>query len=422
MNFLTILIPFIVLKVNAVSYEDQQVWKVNFTSIQDMRVVREMEDEAMLDIWILKKSFATFRVTPDAVTDIQTILNAHGILHDVVVGNLQELVDTEKLPAPTFNGKQRVFAGNDMSSASFFKSYHTLDEIDGFCTSLETEFSQFVSRFSIGTSFEGREIFGIHVTSPNNATKKQILVHGAIHAREWISTATVLYIADKLLGSYGYDKDATEILDKFVFSVIPVFNVDGFVYTHENDRMWRKNRQNTPFFCKGIDLNRNFAYKFGQGGSSSNPCSEAYMGPSANAAVETALISQYLKSQQPLVYVDFHAFSQLWMFPFSAECGVYPDEYEKWLRISQVATSALADKYSTKYAFGPICDTIYQASGSSVDFAFKTANVKFPFAVELRDTGRYGFILPPRFIVPSGEETYDALIAMINEVIADQKL
>lgn len=31
---------------------------------------------------------------------------------------------------------------------------------------------------------------------------------------------------------------------------------------------------------------------------------------------------------------------------------------------------------------------------------------KYAFTIELRDTGSYGFILPPSQILPSGEETF----------------
>ena len=53
-----------------------------------------------------------------------------------------------------------------------------------------------------------------------------------------------------------------------------------------------------------------------------------------------------------------------------------------------------------------------QNSGGSKDYTYGTLNIKYSFALELRDTGRYGFLLPPDQIVPTGMETFQGIIAM----------
>ena len=52
-----------------------------------------------------------------------------------------------------------------------------------------------------------------------------------------------------------------QLLDEAEFVIIPVLNVDGYVYTWTNDHLWRKNRRPPPAggTCYGIDLNRNYA-------------------------------------------------------------------------------------------------------------------------------------------------------------------
>lgn len=44
------------------------------------------------------------------------------------------------------------------------------------------------------------------------------------------------------------------------------------------------------------------------------------------------------------------------------------------------------------------------------------AGIKFSYCYELRDKGRFGFILPANQILPTGEETFAAVKSMIEDV------
>ena len=70
------------------------------------------------------------------------------------------------------------------------------------------------------------------------------------------------------------------------------------------------------------------------------------------------------------------------------------------------AVSAIKAVYGTVFEYGPICTTIYPATGSSVDYVNDVSKAKYTFTSELRDTGNYGFVLPPNQIRPSGVEAY----------------
>jgi len=68
--------------------------------------------------------------------------------------------------------------------------------------------------------------------------------------------------------------------------------------------------------------------------------------------------------------------------------------------------SAIKAVYGTTYGYGPICSTIYKATGSSVDYIQDVTKAKYTFTIELRDTGTYGFVLPTSQILPTVVETY----------------
>ncbi|KAM3185318.1 hypothetical protein ACTXT7_006621 [Hymenolepis weldensis] len=56
------------------------------------------------------------------------------------------------------------------------------------------------------------------------------------------------------------------------------------------------------------------------------------------------------------------------------------------------------------------------ASGGSFDFTCGTLKIPYSFAIELPDTGPYGFLLPPSFIVQIGEQMWDVLQVFVEEM------
>jgi carboxypeptidase A4 len=67
------------------------------------------------------------------------------------------------------------------------------------------------------------------------------------------------------------------VLDSHDIYVMPSMNPDGYEYTRNYDRMWRKTRSKNPgTTCRGADPNRNWGYRWGEKGASTNPCSEIY--------------------------------------------------------------------------------------------------------------------------------------------------
>jgi murein tripeptide amidase MpaA len=142
-----------------------------------------------------------------------------------------------------------------------------------------------------------------------------MLENGSVQQLVYQKFKIVSYIATELIKNYGKDPVITKLLDTFSFHIIPVLNVDGYVYSHTKDRMWRKNRQPNKFFCTGTDLNRNWDIGWSGPGASGNPCSDAYYGSAPFSAPESTAIANYIKerSEHLEVYIDIHAFSQLWM-------------------------------------------------------------------------------------------------------------
>ena len=54
-----------------------------------------------------------------------------------------------------------------------------------------------------------------------------------------------------------------------------------------------------------------------------------------------------------------------------------------------------------------------------MDWAQGEANIPFPLTIKLRDTGRYGFLLPPEQILPTSEEIW-AFHKAVADIVMDR--
>ena len=329
--------------------------------------------------------------------------------YSVLIPDVQALIDQERAHSSTFSVKQTesLLTGGPVDPKTLFKDYQDADVYVAYLAGLPG-----AEKITIGQSYLKKDINGVKFgNGPRN-----IVFHGGIHAREWISPATATYVASFLLGDSA---EAVDLRSKFTFHAIPVLNVDGYAYTRDpnGDRLWRKNRQPAPgSSCLGTDPNRNFPTAWSKPGASGSPCSETYYGPSALSAPESAAIYNYVKNLGNVIsYMDFHAYSQLWMFPYGYDCNAKAKDFDTLSAGSKKAVSALKAVNNISYKDGPICNTIYQASGSSVD-AMYDLGVKYSYTAELRDTGRNGFVLPASQSIPSGEETTKAMVALYNHI------
>ncbi|XP_072047134.1 carboxypeptidase B-like [Amphiura filiformis] len=342
-------------------------------------------------------------VSPTLREDVVRLLGRRGIRLSTMVEDVQK--DSEEVEA-------------NLNPLAFdYNNYNTIADIEQWVQDTAAS-SSLATAGVLGTSYEGRSIRYIKISS--GGSKRAVVFHGGIHAREWITPATVMYMARYLVeGRAG----ATDMLNKFDFYIIPVMNPDGYAYTWSNDRMWRKTRKpNTGSNCVGTDPNRNFATGWGGGGSSGSPCSDIFRGRSAFDQAETAAIRDFVSGlgdgSGVAMYSDYHAYSQYWMTPYGYTTS-RPANYNDQYAGAQAASLALQAVHGTRYSYGSIIEVIYQASGGSSDYFYAGAGVQYSYALEGRDTGRYGFQLPASQIQPSAEENWEALRAVVDYVHAN---
>ncbi|XP_071895247.1 carboxypeptidase A2 isoform X1 [Anas platyrhynchos] len=395
------------------TFVGHQVLRIKIKNEEQVRNLQFLEtlEHLKLDFWINPSTFSRpvdVRVPANSLQAVKVFLESHRIEYSILIEDLQAVLDREK---------QEMVASQQMERSSTFNYgiYHSLSSIYEELDNLASEYSNIVSKLQIGQSYEKRPLYVLKF-STGGSNRPAIWLDAGIHSREWVTQASAMWIAKKLASDYGNDPSITSLLDKMDVFLLPVTNPDGYEFTHTTNRMWRKTRsKHAGSLCIGVDPNRNWDAGFGGPGASSNPCSDSYRGPSANSEVEVKSVVDFIKNHGNVVaFLTLHSYSQLLMYPYGYKC-TQPADYAELDALGKAAANAIQSLHGTTFTVGSICTTIYQASGGSIDWSYDYG-IKYSFAFELRDTGRYGFLLPASQIIPTAEETWLGLKTIIEHV------
>lgn len=328
-------------------------------------------------------------------------LEGLGVPYHVWIEDVQHLIDTEQAAAPR----------------GWFDAYHAYDDIVTYLNQLAASYPDLAAVINVGTSLEGRTIWGLRIAGPAlPPTSPAVVYFAGLHAREWIGPTVPQYVATHLLANYGLDPAITDVVDHVEWFLIPVGNPDGYVYTWTNDRLWRKNRRDNGGGVFGVDINRNFGMGWGLNGSSGLPSSQTYRGPAPFSEPETqALRDFFIAHPQVRAMNDIHSYSQLILWPWGYKPELPPDQ-PAYQAVGLAMQQLIQSVHGLTYTAGPIYSTIYPVSGGSADWTYGVRDI-FSFSFELRDTGTYGFILPASQIIPNNEEVLPALLHLTNSAM-----
>jgi extracellular matrix protein 14 len=422
-------------------YANELVLRFNVSTPEEETALSEAISRLFLDVWAFTNDFVDVRLHANDVAPLlgllpQSLQTAQStLIPDLAAAVYQSLPDRQSQTHITAEG---LFADLSISSSAgdnlFFQDYQPLPVIIRWMRLLEAMFPTYVEYISIGQSYEGRDIpalrVGVSAPATPTSPRKTIVVTGGLHGREWISTSTVNYVAWSFITSFGKEPMITKLLDEFDVVFIPAVNPDGFEYTWQVDRLWRKSRQQTNLrYCRGLDLDHAFGYEWDSAEMLNDPCSESYGGEQPFQAIEAIRLAEWARNQT-LNYVkfvgllDLHSYSQQVLFPFSYSCAVDPPNLEKLEELAAGIAKSIRLSNGESYSVTSACngavaangierqDTrvrIESGGGSAIDWFYHEMRAHFSYQIKLRDTGSYGFLLPKEHIVPTGVEVFDAM-------------
>ncbi|XP_070577619.1 carboxypeptidase B-like [Ptychodera flava] len=388
-------------------YDGYKVLRIVPNGDAQVQYLRNLEEDLELTFW-KEASFpgrpVDIMVPPNKFGRFKAQLRSFGFDVNTMMTDVQSVIDRQMVE----NAEKRSINNDSFN----YNMYHTYDEIDAWIDEISAANQDIASPFTVGTSYEGRKFRGVKVGKHGTGKKAQYYI-GGIHAREWVSPSTMIYTVKYLVEGYGTEPDITNYVDNFDYYIVPVSNPDGYEFTWNDDRMWRKTRSpNAGSNCVGTDPNRNWSVGWGTfPGSSGFPCFEDYRGSEPFSEAETDATAKFVESLDNIVvFIDFHSYSQMWMSPYGYTRDLPPEpDYTKQIEANERCAAAIEAVHGTIYATGTIANTLSLANGNSAEWGYDNQSIVLSHAVELRDTGEHGFLLPEDQIQPTAEETFEAV-------------
>ncbi len=346
------------------------------------------------------------------------MLETLGLSHTPVIADLEAYQATR-------NALRRAARASARGGDPFYDDFRTYEEYQDRMDQFLLDHADIATGINLGQSHEGRDIRGV-VINVDGTDKPGVLFNGCQHAREWISPPTTWYIADMLADGYGSDSQITALLDRVEVIVIPITNPDGYAYTYEAGgyRFWRKNRRVNGGSCDGVDLNRNWASDWNGGESTStDPCSDVYVGPSSMSEPEVQALSGYCLDHGDIrAQVDFHSYSQLILEPRGYTTSPPPD-WDELHAVGGEMSDAIYGVHGKSYTHDNPCNILYCASGTLIDWPYDTYGAA-AYCIELRPSasGGDGFDPPPSEIIPCAEENFQAALTLMDHVASPMSI
>jgi hypothetical protein len=178
-----------------------------------------------------------------------------------------------------------------------------------------------------GHSLQGREILALKVTknarTVADGSRPAAVYVGVQHAREWIAVEVPRRLLHYILDNYGHDPTVTNLVNTRELWFTLVANPDGYQYTFDGDRLWRKNLRDNDgdgqiTNADGVDPNRNFPehWNYDEEGSSSQLSSETYRGTGPASEPETSAYTSLLSRARGEFLVNYHSYGPLLLSTF----------------------------------------------------------------------------------------------------------
>ncbi|XP_017030365.1 uncharacterized protein [Drosophila kikkawai] len=459
-----------------INYDKYQIWRLK---PQDETQVRALEDfkkgeDGVKMQWLKGPSLRGLTdvlVPPKMLVDFQGTLNYEGIAHEVLIFDVGKAIAYERSKEDylhtTRPSKQQPLRAT-IPPPMTWNRYHNHDEIVKYLETVRMRHPQLVELIHIGRSYEGRPLIVVKIESKQGSSSlvgnsdggqpvaakrpkrkhkagqaNAVFVEAGAQGLAWIGPATATWMIAELLRLMKTNKstDEVEFIRNTTWYVMPVLNPDGYAYSHEYDRFWKKSRsqhqapapsglldsamtwlqqkRGTDKVCYGVDLDRNWLYQWGKRGSSKAPCNEFFAGPTPFSEPETKAVSEFLMDYRTQIklYISLQAYGQVISYPVKANSTFNSERLDDFLDVAMVGTDGLRKKGSkSRYKVDASNDLIEQRSGCADAFAAYEIGIPFSYTLQLADNGVHGYLLPSSAIEPTARDAFEIISGMMDYI------
>jgi carboxypeptidase T len=288
-------------------------------------------------------------------------------------------------------------------------NYHNYAEMVADLEALAAAHPQTVHLFSLGDSFEGRDLIGVRISNDanDNLSEPGVFFVGQHHAREHLTVEVVLSLA------HLFTESSKVTIGNLVYTrqiyIVPSLNPDGAEYDIATGsyRFWRKNRQPNAQ-AVGTDNNRNYSYRWGCcGGSSGNGGSETYRGPSPLSTPEDSRMRDFMVAHPNVkTGISYHTYGDLILYPYGYTYEDIPPDMTPLDHQTFVAMGAEMQR-TTGYHAQQSSD-LYITDGDWNDWMYGELH-RYPITIEMSSHG-YGFYPPDEFIPEDSQRNHEAAV------------
>ncbi len=299
-------------------------------------------------------------------------------------------------------------------------SYLTMEETMAQLDSMHARFPNITSarlKVSDQSTVDGNHLYYLKISNHPDVEEQEpkVLFTALHHARELITPHQLVFFMYHLLENYETDSLIKKLIDTTTLYFIPVVNPDGLTYNQltnpDGGGMWRKNRLDNGDGTFGVDLNRNYGYKWGLDdiGSSPSTWSDTYRGTSPFSEIETQIMRDFCIDQKFSVCLNYHSYSNFWLYSWAYTDQGSPDSAV----FRQYAYRMTA---SNGYKYGQPGALLYNTNGDALDWMYGEQTLKPKIVGFTPEMGSDidGFWPEPDRIIPLCQEVLPSNILAIK--------